>query len=159
MKVPGPKHAVNIKYENKYKNHANHVHTFRKWSVTWSQFVLSARSNHWLIRHSMVCTAIYSSHDSNLIKFANQARIAEVRRKPVVVLRCFIQSKPLFLQWLFILPLVVQWINFCLMYSLHNNHSFYCFCFEAFKILCYTINYATNLHFVATWNNCMHVNH
>jgi len=47
-------------HENKHQNHPNHLHTFRKWSITWSQFVLSARSKHWLIFHSMACTAIYS---------------------------------------------------------------------------------------------------
>jgi len=97
-------------HENKHENHANHLHTFRKWSTTWSQFVLwSTCSKHWLIHHSMVCTAIYSSHDSNIIKYA---RIAEVWRKPVAVFRCFISSKPLLLQWLFNLPMN------CLMHSL-----------------------------------------
>jgi len=27
-------------HENKHENHTNHLHTFRKWSTTWSQFVL-----------------------------------------------------------------------------------------------------------------------
>jgi len=43
-------------HKNKQKNHANSLHTFRKWSV------LSGHSKHWLILHSMVSTAIYSSN-------------------------------------------------------------------------------------------------
>jgi len=50
-------------HENKHENHTNHVHTFRRWSITWSQFVLTDHTKHWLIHHSMACTAIYSSHD------------------------------------------------------------------------------------------------
>jgi len=46
-------------HENKHKNHANHLRTLRIQSITWS---LSTRSKHWLIRHSMACTAIYISH-------------------------------------------------------------------------------------------------
>jgi len=53
---------------NKHENHANHLYTFRKWSITWSQFVISTRSKHWLIFHSMVCIVIYSLHDSDVIK-------------------------------------------------------------------------------------------
>jgi len=37
--------------ENKHENHANPLHTFRKWSITWSQFVLTGCTKHWLIRH------------------------------------------------------------------------------------------------------------
>jgi len=45
-----------------HKNkHENSLHTFRKWSITWSQFVVSTHSRRWLIRHSMASTAIYSS--------------------------------------------------------------------------------------------------
>jgi len=31
-------------HENKHKNHANTLHTFRKWSITESQFVHPIRS-------------------------------------------------------------------------------------------------------------------
>jgi len=59
-KLPRPKHSVNINFtKNKHKNHANSLHTFRKWPIAWSQFVLSRRSKHCLIRHSMASTAIY----------------------------------------------------------------------------------------------------
>jgi len=44
---------------------------------------------------------------------------AEMWRKPVAILCCFIPSKLLLLQWLFNLPLVAQWINFCLMSSFY----------------------------------------
>jgi len=56
-------------HENKHKNHANSLHTFRKWSITWSQFVLSGRLKHWLICHSKVSTAIYSWRDSDEPRF------------------------------------------------------------------------------------------
>jgi len=62
MKVSGSKHGREYKL---HKNHANPLHTLEKWSITWSQFVLSGHSKHWLIRHSMMCTAIYSSCDSD----------------------------------------------------------------------------------------------
>jgi len=61
--------------ENKHKNHTNSLHTFRKWSITWSQFVLSSHSKHLLIRYSMASTAIYSSCGSGANK---QAWIAKV---------------------------------------------------------------------------------
>jgi len=48
-----------------YKLHKNSLHTFRKWSITWSQFVLSSHLKHWLIHHSM---AIYSSCECSAIK-------------------------------------------------------------------------------------------
>jgi len=56
--------------ENKHENHTNCLHTctFRKWTITWSLFVLSSHTKCWLIHHSMVFTAIYSSHDSDAIK-------------------------------------------------------------------------------------------
>jgi len=53
--------------ENKHKNHANYLHTFRKWSIAWSQYVVSIPNKRWLILHSMVCYAIYSSCDSEEI--------------------------------------------------------------------------------------------
>jgi len=102
-------------HENKHKNHTNHLHTLRKCSITWLQFVLSTRSKCWLICHSMACTAIYSSRDSDLI---NSGGSSQDYGKTVAVLCRFIPSKPLLLQWLFSLPLVAQWINFCLMYTL-----------------------------------------
>jgi len=81
--------------ENKHKNHTNHLHTLRKWSITWLQFVLSTRSKCWLICHSMECTAIYSSHDSDLIKYGGSS---QDYRKPVAFLCRFISSRPLLLQ-------------------------------------------------------------
>jgi len=51
-------------HENKHKSHTNPLHTFRKWSIISSQFVLSGPNKRWLICHSMVFTAMYSSHDS-----------------------------------------------------------------------------------------------
>jgi len=54
-------------HENAHENHANSLHTFRKWSITWSQYVVSIHNKHWLILHSMECTAIYSSCDSEEI--------------------------------------------------------------------------------------------
>jgi len=39
---------------------------------------VSGCSKHWLILHSIVCTAIYSSHDFNTMKMADQAWIPEV---------------------------------------------------------------------------------
>jgi len=61
-------------HENKPENHANHLHTFRKWSITWYQFVLSTRSKHWLIPHSMACTAIHNSRDSDKIKYGGPSQ-------------------------------------------------------------------------------------
>jgi len=40
-------------HENKHENHTNLLHTFRKRSITWSQFVISVRSKLWLIHYSM----------------------------------------------------------------------------------------------------------
>jgi len=68
-------------HENK-QNYANLLHTFRKWSVTWSQFVLSSPNK---------CCC----EENQLLFFC-----------------CFIPSKPLLLQWLFNLPVVALWINF-----------------------------------------------
>jgi len=62
-------------HENKYENHTNSLHAFRKW---WPYFVPSGHSKHWLIHHSMASTAIYSLRDSDIIKMADQAWIAEV---------------------------------------------------------------------------------
>jgi len=31
-------------HKNKQKDHANHLHTFKKWSITWSQFIVSTPS-------------------------------------------------------------------------------------------------------------------
>jgi len=42
-------HRECILYENKHENHTNYLHTFRKWSITWSYFVLSGRTKCWLI--------------------------------------------------------------------------------------------------------------
>jgi len=58
----GPKHAVNISFMKISMKIMQTIHTF----ITWSQFIVSTRSKHWLIRHSMVFTAIYSSHDSDI---------------------------------------------------------------------------------------------
>jgi len=55
-------------HENEHKNHAIFLHTFRKWSITWSQFILSGCKKHWLIHYSMVSTAIYGSREYNAIK-------------------------------------------------------------------------------------------
>jgi len=99
-------------HENKHKNHANPLHTFRKWSITWSQFVLSGHTKHWLIRHLMECTAIYSSHDSKIIKNGGLCLDCGSGKKTSCYFCRFI---PLLLQWLFNLPLIGQWINFCLM--------------------------------------------
>jgi len=52
------------------------------------------------------------------LNMVNRAWIPEVWRKPVAILRRFIPSKFLLLQWLFNLPLVAQWINFWLIYRL-----------------------------------------
>jgi len=59
-------------HENKHENHA--IHNCRKWFITWSQFVLFTHSNQWLICHSMACTAIYSSHHSNIIKYGRPSQ-------------------------------------------------------------------------------------
>jgi len=61
-------------HENNHKKHTNHLHTFRKWSITWSQFIICTCSKLWLIRHSMMCTAIYSSCDSNIIKYGGPSQ-------------------------------------------------------------------------------------
>jgi len=58
-------------YENKHENHTNHLHT---WSITWSQFIVSTPSKHWLIRHSMARTAIYSSRDSDTSKYGGPSQ-------------------------------------------------------------------------------------
>jgi len=68
MKVSGPKHFVNINFTKISTKIMHSLHTFRKWSITWSQFVLSGCSKHWLICHSMVSTAIYGSCDCGAIK-------------------------------------------------------------------------------------------
>jgi len=78
-------------------------------SITWSQVIVSGSSKHWLIRHSMASTAIYSSRDCGELDMADRAWIPEVQRKPVAILCCFIPSKSLLIQWLFNLPLVAQW--------------------------------------------------
>jgi len=72
-------------HKNKHKNHANSLHTFRKWSITWS---LCSHLKHWLIHHSMASTVIYSPHECGEIKdgrpslvqlkMADQAWIPEV---------------------------------------------------------------------------------
>jgi len=50
-------------HENKlHENHANSFHTFKNWSITWSQYVVSIPNKRWLIFHSMACTAIYIAH-------------------------------------------------------------------------------------------------
>jgi len=100
--------------ENKHKNHANSLHTFRKWSITWS---LSGCTKcrlicHW---HAQPYKLTWFRYNK---KIADQARNMEVWRKPVAVLCRFIPSMPLLLQWLCNFPLVAQWINFCLMYIL-----------------------------------------
>jgi len=104
-KVSGPKHPM---IENKHKSHANSLHTFRIWSITWSQFILSGCSKHWLIRHSMASTAIYSSCEYGAIKDGRPSLDSRSVRKPVTVLCHFIPSKSLLLHWLFNLPLVAQ---------------------------------------------------
>jgi len=50
-------------HENKHKNHANHL---QKWSITWSQFIVSTCYKQWLINHSMAFTG---SCDSDIIKY------------------------------------------------------------------------------------------
>jgi len=65
-------------YENKHENHASRSHIFRKWSITWSQFVLSGHTKRWLICHSMASTAIFSSCDSKIIIMVGRVWIAEV---------------------------------------------------------------------------------
>jgi len=75
-------------HENKYKNHANSLHTFRKRSITWSQFVLSSCSKHWLVRHSMASTAIYSSCDCGAIKDEPGFRKCEENQLPFFVTSC-----------------------------------------------------------------------
>jgi len=69
MKISGPKHAVNMNFTKiSTKNLANSLHTFRKWSITWSQFVVSGFFKCWLIRHSKASTAMYSSRKCGTIK-------------------------------------------------------------------------------------------
>jgi len=48
-------------HKNKHKNHTNCLHTFRRWSIPWSQVIVSGSFKRWLICHSMASTAIYSS--------------------------------------------------------------------------------------------------
>jgi len=55
-------------HKNKHKNHANSLHTFRKWSMTWSQFVVSGCFKCWLIHHSMASTAKYSPRECGVVK-------------------------------------------------------------------------------------------
>jgi len=43
-------HHENKLHENKHENYAKPLHTFRKWSITWSQFDLSGPNICWLIR-------------------------------------------------------------------------------------------------------------
>jgi len=52
-------------HENKHKNHTSCLHTFRKWSITWSQVIVSSSFKLWLIRHLM---AIYSLRECGSIK-------------------------------------------------------------------------------------------
>jgi len=101
MKVSG-QDAVNINFIKISTN------TFRKWSITWSQVIVSGSFKRWLIRHSMASTAIYSLCDCGELNMVDQAWIPEVSRKPIAVLYCIIPSKSLLLQWLFNLPLVTQ---------------------------------------------------
>jgi len=84
-------------HKNKHKNHENSLHTFRKWSITWSQFVVSSHSRRWLIRHSMASTAIYSSLDYGTIKHGRPSLDSGSQKKTN---RRFIPSKSLLLQWL-----------------------------------------------------------
>jgi len=63
---------------------------------------------HWLIRHSMASTAIYSSCEYGAIKDDGPSLDSG---KPVAILHRFIPSKFLLLQHLFNLPLVAK---FCL---------------------------------------------
>jgi len=75
-------------------------------------FIVSTPSKHWLICHSMLCTAIYSSRDSDPIKYGRPSQDCGSVKKTSSY------SSSLQPWWLFSLPLVTQWLNFCLMYSL-----------------------------------------
>jgi len=99
-------------YKLKHKNHANSIHTFRKWSITWSQFVLSGCSKHWPILHSMVSTAIYSSRDCNAIKHEPGFRKCEENQSPFFVASLLFNV---------VLALVAWWINFCLMSAVSKS--------------------------------------
>jgi len=101
-------------HENKHKNNANPLHTFRKLSITWSYpVVLNVGwfAIQWHVQPYTIHMILKK------LKMTDWAWIAEVRWIPVAILHHFILSKSLLLQWLFNLPLVAQWINFCLMYS------------------------------------------
>jgi len=114
MKVWEPKHAVKINFMKISTKimHTLYIHTFRKCSITWSQFVWFIPNQRWLICHSM---DIYASCDSNTDLNGGLSLDFEVTKALVVILHHFIPSKPLLLQWLFNLPLVAQGINFCVM--------------------------------------------
>jgi len=73
-------------HKTKHKNHSNALHTFTKWSKTSSRFVISSRSKLWLICHSMVSTAIYSSCDCSAIKHGRRSLDSRSVKKTS---RCF----------------------------------------------------------------------
>jgi len=67
------KHAVYKLNKKQAQNHANCLYTFRKWSITWSQIIVSGSFKRWLIFHSMTSTVIYSSCDSGELNMADRA--------------------------------------------------------------------------------------
>jgi len=91
MTVWGPKHVIK---ENKHENHTNPLHTFRKCFIIWSHFIIFAQNQCWLFCHSMAFTARCSSQDWYKFKWA-------------WILRWWNNIS-------YQLPLVAQWINFCL---------------------------------------------
>jgi len=62
------------------------------------------------------CPLVYISHEGGAIKDGRLSLDSGSAKKTSRhSFFCFIPSKSLLLQWLFNLPLVAQWINFCLM--------------------------------------------
>jgi len=57
--------GIRTKTHREYKLRIKIMQTL---SITWSQFVVSGHSKRWLLRHSMVSIAIYSSRDCGAIK-------------------------------------------------------------------------------------------
>jgi len=58
-----------ILHENKHKNHATFFHTFRKWSITWSQFSKLSSQNPKLV-YGIKLSIHCNKNQSDLIAFS-----------------------------------------------------------------------------------------
>jgi len=81
-------------------------------SLLWTTIVLVLINNGWFTIIWRVLPYI-GQMILRKFKMADRAWITEMWKKLFTVLRHSIPSKPLLLQWLFNLPLVAQWINYC----------------------------------------------